>query len=100
MVVDLRLDRIAELCRRYGIAELSIFGSVARGEDTPSSDVDLLYVLSPDSTLGWDIVDLRDQLEHAIRRRVDLGPKSGLKRLIRDRVLAEAKIVYSGETNN
>ncbi|WP_261556457.1 nucleotidyltransferase family protein [Frankia tisae] len=36
--------RIAEVRRRYGVAELSVFGSVARGDDTDESDVDLLYV--------------------------------------------------------
>jgi predicted nucleotidyltransferase len=42
VTVDLRDSRIAEVCRRYGVAELSVFGSVARGDDTDSSDVDLL----------------------------------------------------------
>lgn len=44
---DLRIDasRLAELCRRYGIARLEVFGSVARGEQHPDSDVDLLYTL-------------------------------------------------------
>jgi predicted nucleotidyltransferase len=95
MTVDLGEDRIAEVCRRYGITELSVFGSVARGEDTPRSDVDLLYVLAPDATLGWDIVDLRDDLEEILGRPVDLVPKSGLKWVIRDRVLAEARVVYA-----
>lgn len=44
---DLRIDasRLAELCRRYGIARLEVFGSVAPGEQRPDSDVDLLYTL-------------------------------------------------------
>ena len=36
--------RLADLCRKYGIAELAVFGSVARGSARPDSDVDLLYV--------------------------------------------------------
>ncbi|WP_131764806.1 nucleotidyltransferase family protein [Candidatus Protofrankia californiensis] len=95
MAVDLHEDRIAELCRRYGIAELAVFGSVARGEDKARSDVDLLYVLLPNVTLGWEIVELRDELEKIIGRPVDLVPKSGLKWVIRDRVLAEARILYA-----
>nr|WP_308301594.1 nucleotidyltransferase domain-containing protein [Frankia sp. AiPa1] len=95
MTVDLRDSRIAEVCRRYRVAELSVFGSVARGEDTESSDVDLLYVLAPDSTLGFEIVDLRDELEKIVGRHVDLVPKSRLKWVIRDRVLAEAKVLYA-----
>jgi hypothetical protein len=52
VTVDLRDSRIAEVCRRYDLAELSVFGSVARGDDTDSSDVDVLYVLAPDSA-SW-----------------------------------------------
>jgi predicted nucleotidyltransferase len=95
VTVDLGDSRIAEVCRRCGVAELSVFGSVARGEDTDSSDVDLLYVLAPDSTLGFEIVDLRDELEMIVGRRVDLVPKSRLKWVIRDRVLAEARVLYA-----
>lgn len=58
VTVDLSDSRIADVCRRYGVAELSVFGSVARGDDTACSDIDLLYVLAPDSTLGFDLVDL------------------------------------------
>ncbi|WP_230204774.1 nucleotidyltransferase family protein [Parafrankia elaeagni] len=95
VTVDLRDSRIAEVCRRYGVAELSVFGSVARGDDTDSSDVDLLYVLAPDSTLGFEIVDLRDDLEKIVGRHVDLVAKSRLKWVIRDRVLAEARVLYA-----
>nr|WP_232303584.1 nucleotidyltransferase domain-containing protein [Pseudofrankia sp. DC12] len=66
MAVDLRDARIAEACRRYGVAELSVFGSVACGDDTDESDVDLLYVLAPGSKLGYEIVDLQDDLEKIV----------------------------------
>jgi predicted nucleotidyltransferase len=39
--------RLAELCQKYGIAELSVFGSVARGDARPDSDIDQLYVRVP-----------------------------------------------------
>jgi predicted nucleotidyltransferase len=69
-------DQIVELCRRYGIAELSVFGSVARGEDRPDSDVDLLYVRVPDSTGSlWELWELRDELAQLLGRKVDLIPK-------------------------
>jgi uncharacterized protein len=45
-------SRLAELCRKYGIAELAVFGSVARGDAGPDSDVDLLYVRVPGNDLG------------------------------------------------
>lgn len=66
-------DQIAELCRRYGIAELSVFSSVARGEDRPDSDVDLLYVSASDSKSSlWELWDLRDELAQLLGRKIDL----------------------------
>lgn len=64
------------MCRRYGVAELSVFGSVARGDDIDDADVDLLYVLASDSKLGFEIVDLRDDLEKIIGHRLHPLPWS------------------------
>ncbi|MEO7195616.1 MAG: nucleotidyltransferase family protein [Pseudonocardiaceae bacterium] len=89
-------DQIAELCRRYGIAELSVFGSVARGEDRPDSDVDLLYVSTSDSKSSlWELWDLRDELAQLLGRTIDLVPKNSLHWVIRDRVLTDARPVYA-----
>ncbi|MGH3905233.1 MAG: nucleotidyltransferase family protein [Pseudonocardiaceae bacterium] len=89
-------DQIAAICRRYGIAELSVFGSVARGEDRPDSDVDLLYMSVADSTISlWELWELRDELAQLLGRKVDLVPKGNLHWVIRDRVLAEARPVYA-----
>lgn len=46
-------ERLAEVCERYGVEELAVFGSVARGEASADSDVDLLYVLAPGARLGF-----------------------------------------------
>jgi predicted nucleotidyltransferase len=89
-------DQIAEICRRYRIAELSVFGSVTRREDSFDSDIDLLYVSAPDSTNSlWELWELRDELEQLLGRKVDLVPKNSLHWVIRDRVLAEARPVYA-----
>jgi uncharacterized protein len=89
-------DQIAELCRHYGIAELSVFGSVARGENRPDSDVDLLYVSASDSKSSlWELWDLRDELAQLLGRKVDLVPKNSLRWVIRDQVLADARPVYA-----
>ena len=53
--------QLAELCRKYGIAELSVFGSVARGDAQPGSDVALLYVRVPGNDLGMSYRVIRDQ---------------------------------------
>lgn len=87
--------RLAELCGKYGIAELSVFGSVARGDARPDSDVDLLYVRVPGNDLGMAYFALQEDLEKLFGRPVDLVPKDGLHRVIRDQVLADAQVLYA-----
>jgi len=90
------MKKIAELCRRHHIRELSIFGSRARGDNRPDSDFDFLVDFEPDARIslfgyGRAIVEF----EELIGTKVDLIEKAGLKVLIRDSVLAEAKLIYA-----
>lgn len=87
--------RLAEACERYGVAELSVFGSVARGDAGPDSDVDLLFALAPDARLGFALFDLEDELAEIFGRPVDLLSKDSVHRLIRGEVLAQAKVLYA-----
>jgi uncharacterized protein len=87
--------RLAELCQKYGIAELSIFGSIARGDERADSDVDLLYVRLPGNDLGMAYFALQEDLEKLFGRPVDLVPKDGLHRAIRDQVLDDAQVLYA-----
>ena len=93
MKVD--MDRLQGICRRYGIARLDIFGSVARGEATPDSDLDVLYELAPGATLGWEIEDLNDELDALFGRHVDLVSRRALHPRLRDGVLADARPLYA-----
>lgn len=86
---------LSAVCERYGVAELAVFGSVARGEAGPGSDVDVLYVLREGVHLGWAINDLADDLEEVLGRPVDLVSKRALHRRLKDAVLAEAQVVYA-----
>ena len=87
--------RLAQLCRRYGIAELAVFGSVARETAGPDSDVDLLYVRMPGNDLGMGYFALQDDLESLLGRPVDLVAKDGLNWIVRDEVLADARVLYA-----
>jgi uncharacterized protein len=88
--------QIARLCSEYGIAELAVFGSVARGEDDADSDVDLLYVRAPSTVMGYmKLMQLQEDLEQLLGRPVDLVSKEGLHWVIRDRVLSDARIIYA-----
>jgi len=87
--------RLDEVCTRYGVAELSVFGSVARGEARPDSDLDLLYVLVPGRHLGFSLNRLEDELSELFGRSVDLVSKAAVHRAIRDTVLADAQKLYA-----
>jgi predicted nucleotidyltransferase len=86
---------LAEICNRYGIAELKIFGSSARGSARPDSDIDILYTLRPGRRLGWEIEDLTDELAALFGRPVDLVSLDALHQMLRPSVLAEARPVYA-----
>ena len=86
---------LGEVCERYGIAELAVFGSAASGRLTSGSDVDVLYVLRDGVHLGWAINDLADDLGRVLGRPVDLVAQRALHDRLRDAVLAEAQVLYA-----
>ena len=86
---------LRELCGRFGVRWLAVFGSVARGEARPDSDIDLLYELRPGQRMGFIGLEfLAEALADLFGRHVDIGRPSQLSAYIRDRVLAEAKVLY------
>ena len=87
--------RLADVCARYGIARLRVFGSVARGTATPDSDIDVLYELEPGRRLGWEIEQLADELAAVFGRPVDLVSPAALHRRLKDAVLSEARTLYA-----
>jgi uncharacterized protein len=93
--VEVDEARLADICDRYGIAELQIFGSQARGTAGPDSDIDVLYTLRPGRRLGWEIEHLADELSELFGRRVDLVSLRSLHPLLQRSVLAEARPVYA-----
>lgn len=87
--------RLSEICARYGVRELSLFGSALGPDFGPDSDVDLLYTLDEDARLGWEIVDLAAELEVLFGRPVDLVGRNSIHWLIRDDVLATARTLHA-----
>lgn len=82
-------DQIAVVASRRGATNVRVFGSVARGEATPSSDLDLLVDLEPGRSLvdlGGLLMDVADLLGV----EVDVVTEASLKPRVRARVLAEA----------
>jgi predicted nucleotidyltransferase len=93
--IALLIEDIAEVCRRYQVKELSIFGSAARGDMRSDSDIDLLVEFEPRAPIGLlKFASLTAELEQLLHRKVDLVTKSGLKPWLRTDVLKEARVVY------
>ncbi len=78
-----------ELRRDWKVQSLSLFGSVARNEAGPASDVDLLVEFSEGVGL-FHLIRTQHHLEEILGRPVDLVTPGGLKRQLRDQILQEA----------
>ena len=89
-------DRVLEILREHkdelqaaGLLHLRLFGSVARGDNTPASDVDLLFDDDGACTFS-DLLRWQGRLADLLQSKVDLIPSDGLKPVIKPRVLLEA----------
>lgn len=81
-------DQILEIAARHHALHVRVFGSVARGDATASSDIDFLVDFDRDSSL-FDVLHLSDALKALLGRQVDVVSTGGLKQRD-DRILAEA----------
>jgi uncharacterized protein len=85
-------DDILALAHAHGAYDVRVFGSVARGEATPDSDVDLLVAFHPDVKIGFfELADIEIKLSRLIGWRVDLRTPQELSRYFRHEVLQDAR---------
>jgi predicted nucleotidyltransferase len=78
--LELPLDAIADLCRRWRIHKLEVFGSALTEEFGANSDVDFLYTWECDAQWAWEVVRLRDELAALVGRPVDLVSRWAVER--------------------
>jgi uncharacterized protein len=83
------LETHREILKTLGVKTLDLFGSVARDEARPDSDVDLLVEFAIEATL-FDLFRVQHYLEDILGCNVDLGTKSALRQHLREPVLQEA----------
>ena len=90
-------QELIDLARRYGLKELSLFGSVLHDNFGPESDIDVLIEFLPDVNASlFDIVNIKNELELIFNRSVDVVEKSGLRNPFRRRaILADYEIIYA-----
>ncbi|MGM0576195.1 MAG: nucleotidyltransferase family protein [Myxococcota bacterium] len=84
------VEVIHEAATRHGVLSVRVFGSVARGEPSADSDLDLLVDFEPHRSL-LDLVGFAQDLEDALGHPVDVVTEGSLSPYLRDRVLAEAR---------
>ena len=95
---DVQVDaaKLADLCQRHGVMELSLFGSAVRGEMGPGSDIDVMVEFDPAARIGiLKFESLVEGLEALLGRKIDLVTKRGLKPWVRPEVLSEARVIYA-----
>jgi predicted nucleotidyltransferase len=88
-LITSKRDELLDVATRYGARNVRIFGSLARGEATAESDVDILVDLDPGRSL-LDLGGLLMEFQAILDRPVDVVTERGLRERIRHRVLAEA----------
>ena len=98
--IEEKRENLIELCRRYGVTRLDVFGSAARGVDfDAASDVDFLVEFAAQNDDLARFLDFRDALEALLGRSVDLVDRSAInasRNYIRRRaILRGAETVYA-----
>ena len=83
-------EKIIDIAAKHGAYNIRIFGSVARGEDTENSDIDLLIDYHLDKITPWFPSGLMQDLQKILGRQVDIVTVNGLKERVKEKVLAEA----------
>jgi len=87
------IDRLIEICRKNDVAMVGVFGSVARGEATAQSDIDLLVKFAKRKSL-LALVRLERDLSSALGRKVDLLTEAAISPYLRERILGELQVIY------
>lgn len=88
------IHSLIKICRENDVTSVSLFGSMARGEATEKSDIDLLVKFGKRKSL-LSVVKLERQLTMSLGRKVDLITEGALSPYIRDNVLKDLETIYA-----
>jgi predicted nucleotidyltransferase len=83
---------ILAIAAKHGASNVRVFGSAVRGEDTPTSDVDILIDMGDDCGL-FDLVALQQDVEALLGKKTDVLTEDSISKYLKHRILAEAKPV-------
>jgi len=88
-ILKILAENQSEIGSRFGVASLSLFGSVARDEAATESDVDILVTFTQTPGI-FGFLELKEYLENLLQCSVDLVTKNALKKQFREQILQEA----------
>lgn len=93
MTIEEVKEKTRPVLEEYGVTYAAVFGSLARGEDRPQSDVDILVRLGrPTGMVAY--MRLIESLEQCLHKKVDLVTEQGLNKYVRPYILPSLKIIY------
>ena len=93
MNIEIIEKKISHILTEYGVTYAGVFGSVARGEDKPESDIDILIRMG--KPLGmFSYMALIRNIETSLGRKVDVVTEKSLNKFVRPYVIPELKTVY------
>lgn len=97
--IEVPMDEIQTLCKRWHIIELALFGSVLRDDFSPDSDVDVLITFAPNARKGLlTLARIQHELEDVFGRDVDMLTRKSIERsqnsIRRRTILESAQVIY------
>ena len=93
-MVQFNRERLEALCKEHRVERLRVFGSAARGEERPDSDIDLLVDFSV--PVGFfELIELEEDLARFFGRSVDLLTEKGLSPYLRDSILSQTLVLFN-----
>jgi uncharacterized protein len=93
MTIEELKEKTVPILKQHGVTYAAVFGSMARGEDRPQSDIDILVRLGqPTGMVGY--MRLIESLEQCLHKKVDLVTEQSLNKHVRPYVLPTLKTIY------
>jgi len=86
---------IIDVLKPYNPKRIGLFGSVARNEETPDSDIDILYDFNTPITL-FNLVDIKNKLTERLKKNIDLVSEKAVHPKLKEYIQSDLKVIYEG----
>ena len=90
--MDEKMEKLKKILKKYGAKKVEIFGSYARGEAKPGSDIDIIVEFKERKSL-LELVGIEQELEDSLGMNIDLLTESSINPYLMERIKKEAKVV-------